>query len=1137
MGDVTPELLSSLEQQYNLPPGILAATAAVESSSGANAVRSPKGALGMFQLEPDTAAKYKVDPNDPASAASGAAQVWRDNLAASKGDIDQAAIHYIGGYDKSRWGKDTYAYPGKLLAALQHPQGAPAPASGSSSDPYEAAFAPPPGAGAPAQKGGAQDPYEAAFVDATGAPDGSASSRPQDSGDNSGAQVGVPVPAGAGGAVPAQGAAGQAAGGSGGGGSSSGEGPTLSDLITGQRRASYASIPGDLLKGTIQGLDVIPNDASDLLDWTAKKLGISPDTLARAHSYMSGGPSLLGAINAYGNSAIANPDVGSGAKFAGEMAATLPVTEIKPLQAFGAEGKIASALARVGDLSLQGAGIGALNSRGDNIGTNAAWGAATAPVLGVALDKFLPPVLAGAEKVISPIRSVTDRVIAGLRNEAGLGDVGAEAAPGAAGDAAGDAGAGDASAAGAGPQVAPAAANDTGPKTAPPFVRGAPAEAAPAGAAGGGGVDLTGFPPGTTIRDGGAYDANGNLLGLVGEVTGEGPIKMPPKAPPEAPAAAPADATAGAAPDATAESPQAAPASTATGAPPSVTPEELAAAIGSKSARSGLAATRDLPPDVAANFEQLKAQGVPAGEALREADVVGVGAQPTVGVVKRSPADMGAMFEGAKQPTDEGRALSQMIAGNNAAVHDTVQGMIEENGGRIEPGTAMEGAAQSLAKASDAEKAGVNAAYKAADNEAAGIKGQGDAANAAAQTQWESDMAAHEAQKARLRTLNLGGAADTLVPPPRPGGIAAPGYIDLPNLRAALESPELANPTIEGGKALKSGVQGLMNAYSEGTGSVNLQQAERLRQAMNDAYDPLGGGINNHVGDLKAALDRDLDAADAGPAYKQARALHKAWAEQYDDPEGVANLIRRDAKGNFVNAENWRVQDRDIFSTGDARFNQIVRQLQKNGDQAALSRLKAAVIQRASNAASNTAADELGNAKFIAKNWFNELDKINLKKLEVLFSPEEIAQLAHVGRAAVHLNEVIPGSTNPSGTASKILAALNDVKSPPKASRVARVLGNTVRVGAHAAAHTIPFGIGNIGVETATKGAQKAAAARSAARAAEDLAAALTEQMDPAGARTAEAAQTAADAAAKRHARIARLLSERSAPAAGERTH
>lgn len=72
-------MLNDLEKKYGLPPGMLAAVRKAESGGNPKAV-SPKGALGAFQIMPETARELGVDPLDEAQAAEGAARYLAQNI-------------------------------------------------------------------------------------------------------------------------------------------------------------------------------------------------------------------------------------------------------------------------------------------------------------------------------------------------------------------------------------------------------------------------------------------------------------------------------------------------------------------------------------------------------------------------------------------------------------------------------------------------------------------------------------------------------------------------------------------------------------------------------------------------------------------------------------------------------------------------------------------------------------------------------------------------------------------------------------------------------------------------------------------------------------------------------------------------
>lgn len=87
------DLFSNLEKQYGLPNGLLSQVVALENS-GANAT-SEKGAQGIFQFMPRTAAQYGVtDPSNKTQAATGAAKFLSDLSKKYNGDVDKMLAAY-----------------------------------------------------------------------------------------------------------------------------------------------------------------------------------------------------------------------------------------------------------------------------------------------------------------------------------------------------------------------------------------------------------------------------------------------------------------------------------------------------------------------------------------------------------------------------------------------------------------------------------------------------------------------------------------------------------------------------------------------------------------------------------------------------------------------------------------------------------------------------------------------------------------------------------------------------------------------------------------------------------------------------------------------------------------------------------
>lgn len=88
---LTPqELITRAAVHAGLPPEIVHSVAKAESGYQPNAV-SPKGAIGLMQLMPGTAAELNVDPHDPAQNAEAGAKYLRDLLLKYENDPHQVS--------------------------------------------------------------------------------------------------------------------------------------------------------------------------------------------------------------------------------------------------------------------------------------------------------------------------------------------------------------------------------------------------------------------------------------------------------------------------------------------------------------------------------------------------------------------------------------------------------------------------------------------------------------------------------------------------------------------------------------------------------------------------------------------------------------------------------------------------------------------------------------------------------------------------------------------------------------------------------------------------------------------------------------------------------------------------------------
>lgn len=99
--------LRLLEEQYDLPRGILLAVSSAESGGEKDRAKatSRKGAKGWFQFIPETAKAFKVNPRDFNSSAEGAAKMFAGLNKQYKGNLDKMLAAY-------NWGSGNVARKG-----------------------------------------------------------------------------------------------------------------------------------------------------------------------------------------------------------------------------------------------------------------------------------------------------------------------------------------------------------------------------------------------------------------------------------------------------------------------------------------------------------------------------------------------------------------------------------------------------------------------------------------------------------------------------------------------------------------------------------------------------------------------------------------------------------------------------------------------------------------------------------------------------------------------------------------------------------------------------------------------------------------------------------------------------------------
>jgi soluble lytic murein transglycosylase-like protein len=121
--DVTQQIVATA-QRYGVDPALALEVATAESSLNPNTPDSSTGAIGLFQLEPATAAQLGVDPRDPVQNIDGGVR-YLGMMLAQFGDVSEALGAYNWGASRvsqavAKYGPNWLSYaPGETQNYVQ----------------------------------------------------------------------------------------------------------------------------------------------------------------------------------------------------------------------------------------------------------------------------------------------------------------------------------------------------------------------------------------------------------------------------------------------------------------------------------------------------------------------------------------------------------------------------------------------------------------------------------------------------------------------------------------------------------------------------------------------------------------------------------------------------------------------------------------------------------------------------------------------------------------------------------------------------------------------------------------------------------------------------------------------------------
>lgn len=178
-------------------------------------------------------------------------------------------------------------------------------------------------------------------------------------------------------------------------------------------------------------------------------------------------------------------------------------------------------------------------------------------------------------------------------------------------------------------------------------------------------------------------------------------------------------------------------------------------------------------------------------------------------------------------------------------------------------------------------------------------------------------------------------------------------------------------------------------------GNVTVQQAEQLKQYLNDQWSPRNSRL---IRKLKDSIDDDVTRSAGTDIYQRARALRAARGKILDDPKGISRLMDADGPEGINRAVAIEKIPDTLATLPVAQFQHIVKTLRgvppelQPAAQMAINEIKAQFASKIFETGSKHATQ--WNAKGVSQ-YLNA----NSARMNSVFTPEEMRQFATLNDA------------------------------------------------------------------------------------------------------------------------------------------
>ena len=228
-----------------------------------------------------------------------------------------------------------------------------------------------------------------------------------------------------------------------------------------------------------------------------------------------------------------------------------------------------------------------------------------------------------------------------------------------------------------------------------------------------------------------------------------------------------------------------------------------------------------------------------------------------------------------------------------------------------------------------------------------------------------------------------------------------------------------------------SSVEQKLKSLTQGgkIGQIPINDLEELRKMTGTLAQ--SSGPNAHYGKEVIKLIDNLTENKGGDLYKNARALNTAYMKEFENTPALRQITAMKPGGQerVVAIEN--LVDKTMLKGPGDQVKQLFGSLEKMGPngQKMTQELRGAVAQKIKDEATKGVGRDINGKPYVSTQALDKIitDLDRSGKLEYIFGKKGAEYYRTLNEVTKDLQTVPVGTTNPSGTASSILAALGEM--------------------------------------------------------------------------------------------------------------